>query len=171
MHLLAVLTLLLAQAAAAPTPAALTAGTTPAAEPVHRASSRADLAESLGVLRQWDLLRAQAWAAADAHALRSLYVPRSAAGRADVRLLRAYTSRGAVVRRLVTQVFAVRVLRRGAASLRLSVFDRVAGGQLVRHGRATTLASSRPVTRTVQFRRLDGSWRVAWVSGSGRALR
>jgi len=88
-----------------------------------------------------------------------------------VRLLRAYTSRGVVARRLVTQVFAVRVVRRGAATLRLSVFDRVAGGQLVRHGRASPLDSSRPVIRTIQFRRVDGSWRVAWVSGSGRAPR
>ena len=171
MQLLVVLTLLVAQAAGAPTQAALASGTTISAEPVHRPSARADLAEGLAVLRRWDQLRAQAWAAPDAHALRSLYVPRSAAGRADLRLLRAYTVRGVVVRRIVTQVFAVRVLRHGSATLRLSVFDHVAGGQMVRHGRAAPLGSSRPVTRTVQFRRLDGSWRVAWVNGSGGGLR
>ena len=163
MQLLAALTLLLAQAAApilpaatptlpaaaptlpaaAPTHAVATSGTTPSPEPGHGASSRAELAESLAVLRQWDLLRARAWSVADAHALRSLYVPRSAAGRADVRLLRVYTSSGVVVRRLVTQVFAVTVLQRGNGSLRLSVFDRVAGGELVRHGRSATLSSRR----------------------------
>ena len=37
----------------------------------------------------------------------------------------------AVVRRIVTQVFAVQVLRSDASTLRLRVFDRVAGGEVV----------------------------------------
>ena len=77
-------------------------------------SPRADLVDALEVLHAWDTRRARAWAEADADALRALYVRGSAAGRADVRLLRAYAARGLVVRRLVTQVFAVRVLRSDA---------------------------------------------------------
>ena len=73
---------------------------------------RADLVVALEVLRHWDARRAAAWADADVRALRRLYVPGSGAGRADARLLEAYGARELVVRRLETQVFAVRVLER-----------------------------------------------------------
>ena len=135
---------------------------------ITRPSPRSDLADSLEVLHAWDARRARAWAGADPSALRSLYVRGSAAGRADVRLLRAYEQRGVVVRHLVTQVFAVRVQHRDAETLRLTVFDRVAGGQVVHAGQKTPMRSSRPVTRTVTFRRVWGSWRVGGVSRSGR---
>jgi hypothetical protein len=139
-------------------------------------STRTHLVEALEVLRAWDSDRALAWAQADPGALRALYVRGSGAGRADVRLLRAYRARGLVVRQLVTQVFAVRVLRRNDTSIRLRVFDRVAGGEVLEHGdpeegNAVPLRSSRPVTRTITFR-LDGAtWRVREISGSGRGPR
>jgi hypothetical protein len=95
------------------------------------AAPRADLAGALEVLHSWDARRAEAWAATDVVALRSLYVRGSGAGRADVRLLRAYEARGFVVRRLVTQIFAVSVLHRDLAWLRLGVFVGVAGGVVV----------------------------------------
>src|SRR4051794_14158665 len=76
------------------------------------AAPRPGLLAALDVLHGWDDRRAEAWAGADESALRSLYLPGSAAGQADVGMLRAYEQRGVVVRRLVTQVFAVRVLRR-----------------------------------------------------------
>lgn len=124
------------------------------------ASPRAELVEPLRVLREWDALRASAWARADEHALRALYVSGSGAGLADVRLLRAYQSRGVVVRRLVTQVFAVRILRSDQHLVRLLVFDRVAGGGLLVNGDPVALASSRPTVRTVELRRSSGRWRV-----------
>jgi hypothetical protein len=142
------------------------AGPAPAA-----AAPRADLASALEVLHSWDARRADAWAATDVVALRSLYVRGSGAGRADVRLLRAYEARGFVVRRLVTQVFAVGVLHRDRATMRLRVFDRVAGGEVVRDGHAGPLASTPPATRTVELRRVTGDWRVEAVSGSGSAPR
>ena len=77
--------------------------------------TRSELVDALEVLHEWDVRRARAWARADLDALRALYVRGSGAGRADVRLLRAYRARGLVVRRLVTQVFAVRVLRSDGA--------------------------------------------------------
>ena len=126
-------------------------------------SARSDLVEALEVLHSWDDRRADAWAGADAEALRSLYVRGSAAGRADARLLRAYADRGLVVRRLVTQVFAVRILDRDATRLKLSVFDRVAGGEVLQDGRVVALRSSPPVTRTVVFRLVSGRWLVASV--------
>lgn len=132
---------------------------------------RSDLVSSLEVLHGWDDRRAAAWAEGDVAALRSLYAPGSRAGRADVRLLRAYVARGVVVRRLVTQVFAVEVVHRDATSVRLRVFDRVAGGEVVRHGRVEPLGSSVPVRRTIQLRREWGSWQVVSVSDSARGPR
>jgi hypothetical protein len=133
------------------------------------AAPRADLAEALGVLRGWDTRRARAWAGEDVAALRALYLPGAGAGRADVRLLRAYRARGLVVRRLETQVLAAWVLHRDSRSLRLRVVDRVAGGELRARtgGRDSPLASTVPAARTVVFRRTPNGWRVARVSGSG----
>jgi hypothetical protein len=135
------------------------------------AAQRAALLGALDVLHGWDDRRAEAWAGADEVALRSLYVPGSAAGRADVAMLRAYERRGAVVRRLVTQVFAVRVLRRDPATVRLAVFDRVAGGEVVVDDVTEPLPSSAPAGRVITFRLWRGEWRVAAVSDSGRDLR
>lgn len=132
--------------------------------PAHRA----DLVAGLGILREWDVRREAAWAASDIGALRALYVPGSGAGRADARLLEAYRARDLVVRRLLTQVFAVQVLDRRPATVRLRVLDRVAGGEVVRHGRAGPLASTRPLLREVVFRRTEGRWKVDEVSGWAR---
>jgi hypothetical protein len=146
----------------------------PAVQPVavvHADTSRTRLVEALDVLHDWDVRRARAWARADPDALSALYVRASGAGRADVRLLRAYGAHGLVVRRLVTQVFAVRVLHGSSTYLRLRVFDRVAGGEVVEDGHKARLDSSPPVTRTITFRLDAGNWRVAEVSGSGRAPR
>lgn len=159
MRLLAVLVLLLVTVAGPFASAETTV------EPPAR---RGELVEALEVLHAWDGQRARAWAGVDAPALRSLYVRGSSAGRADVRLLRAYAARGLVVRRIVTQLFAVRVLRRDASAMRLRVFDRVAGGEVVRDGHTLALGSSRPVTRDVELRLGRKGWRVASVSGSGR---
>jgi len=134
-------------------------------------ATRTELAKGLEVLHDWDARRARAWAQADPDALRALYVPGSGAGEADVRLLRAYRARGLVVRRLVTQVFAVHVLRSDDSSVRLRVFDRVAGGEVLEHGDVGPLRSSRPVTRTITLRRDTGTWRVSAISGSGRGPR
>jgi hypothetical protein len=146
----------------------------PAAQPVGKASSDPDrgrLVEALEVLHGWDVRRARAWARADPDALGALYLRGSEAGRADARMLRAYREHGLVVRRLVTQVFAVRVLRSDGTALQVRVFDRVAGGEVLDHGDVEPLRSSPPATRTITFRRDAGTWRVAEVSDSGRAPR
>ena len=140
-------------------------------EPHVVSSPRADLVDALEVLHAWDKRRERAWVDVDADALRSLYVRGSGAGRADVRLLNAYAARGLVVRRIVTQVFAVSVLRSDRSVIRLRVCDRVAGGELVQDGHAVPLRSSRPVTREIELRLVSGSWRVAGVNDSGRAPR
>jgi hypothetical protein len=169
MRFLAVLALLvvlgLSVSSAPPPVPTATVVTVPIAAP------RADLAAALAVLHAWDGRRAQAWASGDPRALRSLYVRGSEAGRADAGLLAAYTARGIVVRRMVTQVFAARVLRQSPGSYRLRVFDRVAGGELVREGKVGRLPSSRPVTRVLELRRRPEGWRVVSVSDSGRGPR
>jgi hypothetical protein len=124
---------------------------------------RTDVVEALGVLHDWDTRRARAWANSDEKGLRSLYLPGSAAARADVRLLRSYTARGLVVRRLVTQVFGVRVLRRERGRVVIRVLDRFAGGQVTDGDRTRALPSSRPVLRRIELRRAAGHWKVASV--------
>jgi len=138
---------------------------------VEPTASRTDLVDALEVLHAWDARRELAWAAVDATALRSLYVRGSGAGRADLRLLRAYATRGLVVRRMVTQVFAARVLHREQSQMRLQVFDRVAGGELVEDGHVLALPSSLPVSRDIELRLGRDGWLVAAVSGSDPAPR
>jgi hypothetical protein len=168
MRFLTALPLLLALA----TPVSAPVSAMVSAPPVETTTSpRSEVADALDVLHIWDSRRARAWAEMDSGALRSLYVHGSEAGRADVRLLRDYAARGLVVRRLVTQVFAVGVLHRNSTTVRLRVFDRVAGGEVVHDGHTVALRSSRPVTRTVTLRRVAGSWHVAGVSGSVRGPR
>ena len=118
---------------------------------------------ALDVLHGWDDARSRAWATGDVAALRRLYVAGSAAGRADVRLLRRYLARGLVVRDMGVQVFAVRVLRHQPDRIRLVVTDRLTGGVAVRDGRRTRLPQDRPTTRTIALRRVAGDWRVQSV--------
>jgi hypothetical protein len=131
------------------------------------APARTDVVTALSVLHDWDDRRAVAWARSDAAELSSLYVPGSAAGRADVRLLRSYTARGLVVRRLETQVFGVRVVHRSSRRVVLRVLDRVAGGVVEEAGRETPLPSTRPVVRRVELLRGAEDWQVASVTGWG----
>jgi hypothetical protein len=134
-------------------------------EPAPTAAPASAQARSpaLDVLHGWDDARSHAWATGDAAALRRLYVAGSAAGRADVRLLRRYLARGLVVRQLRMQVFAVRVLRRDDGFLSLRVTDRVAGGVAVTGRQRLRLPVDRPTARTVVLRRVAGEWRVASV--------
>jgi hypothetical protein len=144
----------------------------PAAQTVAEARpGTSELVAALEVLHEWDVRRARAWSRGDLDALGALYVRGSGARRADVRMLRAYRAQGLVVRRLVTQVFSVLVLHSDGTALRVRVFDRVAGGEVLDHGDVEPLRSSPPVTRTITFRRDAGDWRVAEVSDSVRAPR
>jgi hypothetical protein len=155
--------------------------------PPQPAEDRDDLVAASTILHAWDGRRESAWAASDAGALRSLYVRGSSAGAADVRLLRAYGARRLVVRRIVTQVFTLRVLHRDSMHLTLRVVDRVAGGVVATLGslrkdevlsrraldttrpRDTTrpLGTTRPVVRVVVLRRVGRDWKVAEVSARG----
>ena len=119
--------------------------------------------QALDVLHGWDDARSHAWARGDVAALRRLYVAGSAAGRADVRLLRRYLARGLVVRQLRMQVFAVHVIRRDVGILRVRVTDRVAGGVAVAGRHRLRLPVDRPTARTIVLRWVAGEWRVASV--------
>ncbi len=154
MRLLAVLVLVTALAV----PSASVAGARPASPP------RADVRRVLTLLHGWDEEREHAWAADDETALELLYVPGSAAARADVRLLRSYRARGFVVRRLVTQVFGVRVLRSTADRIDVRVLERVAGGEVVTQDGVLPLPSTRPVLRRIVLRRVAATWKVVRVT-------
>ncbi|HET7431683.1 MAG TPA: hypothetical protein VFJ89_09270 [Nocardioides sp.] len=120
---------------------------------------------ALAVLRAWDAARSRAWAEGDAAALSALYVPGSAAGRADRRLLGAYAARGLRVEGLVMQVLAVRVVRAEPDRWVLRVTDRVASATAVGRGTRIALPRDEPSTWMVVLRHVGGRWRVGSVSG------
>jgi hypothetical protein len=133
--------------------------------PAQAAQPRAGLRHALAVLHGWDTQRARAWAGSDDRALARLYVPGSSARSADEQLLRSYTARGFVVRRLVTQVFGARLLTNAPDRLVLRVLDRVAGGEVATPEGAVPLPSTRPAVRRIVLERVGGAWRVASVTG------
>lgn len=153
----------------------------PGAGPPVVAADGADAAllrEATEALRTWDVARARAWARADLTALAALYAPGSAAGEADVAMLRRWRERGLAVAGLRTQVLGVRVLDAAPSptggppdQLVLAVTDRLAGGQAVpvtgprRGDPALELPTGdQPTERTVTLRRDDGGvWRVLEV--------
>jgi hypothetical protein len=139
--------------------------------PPPPAAPRHDLVVAAHVLHGWDARREAAWAAADPVALRSLYTRGSQAGAADVRLLRAYLVRGHVVRHIVTQVFALRVLHHDRTHVSLRVVDRVAGGLVADGTRTRQLGTTTPVVRVVELRLVTGVWKVEEVSARARVPR
>ncbi len=129
------------------------------------APARTSETAALRVLHAWDARRADAWAAGSPARLRALYVPGSAAGEADVRLLRDYLARGLRVTGMRTQVLALRVLDGRPDRWRVEVSDRLAGAVVVGAGRRTTLPRDSASTRVVTLVRGPGHrWRVAAVT-------
>ena len=120
---------------------------------------------ALAVLRSWDDRRAAAWAAGDADGLARLYTAGSAAGAADVALLRRYTARGLVVRAMRMQLLRVQVLTSRPRVLVLEITDRLASA--VAYAASTdarTLPRDAATTHRLVLRRVGGVWRMARVS-------
>ena len=116
------------------------------------------------LLRAWDAQRSAAYAAGSVRMLRDLYVPGSRAGRADVRVLQAWTGRGLRVEGLRTQVLELRVVAQHRDRLVLRVTDRLVAGEAVGRAGRTPLPRDRADTRVLTLRRgSDGAWRVAAV--------
>lgn len=124
---------------------------------------------AIGVLHAWDARREAAWGRSDEAALARLYAPGSTAARADVGLLRRYTARGLVVRRLRMQVFRVEVLASGRGHVVLRLVDRLAGGTVEGHGRCTLLDPELPRRHVVELRRTAEGWVMVRVGGAGPA--
>ena len=125
-------------------------------------------------LRAWDAQRSAAYAAGSVRMLRALYVTGSGAGRADMRLLRAWTERGLRVEGLRTQVLGLRVVAQHPDRLVLRVTDRLVAGEAVGEAGRTPLPRDRADTRVLTLARgSDGAWRVAaarpvdWVGPVG----
>jgi hypothetical protein len=146
-------------------PAADAAATDPAADADAAAAGDGATAAALRVLHAWDARRADAWAAGAPARLRALYVSGSAAGEADVRLLRRYRARGLRVTRMRTQVLALHVLEERPHRRRVEVSDRLAGAVVVGAGRRTTLPRDAASTWVVTLVQAPGGrWRVAAVT-------
>jgi pimeloyl-ACP methyl ester carboxylesterase len=119
---------------------------------------------ALRVLHAWDAQRATAYARGAPERLRNLYVDGSAAGAADVRLLRAYRARGLRVTGMRTQVLAADVLARRPDLLRIRVTDRLDRAVALGGGGRVALPRDAASTRVLTLMRAgDGRWRVASV--------
>jgi hypothetical protein len=136
----------------------------PLVEPVETTAAKAPAGPPVvEVLRAWDVQRARAWARGDERLLRSLYTPGSEAGGHDRAMLRAWLARGMVVRGMRTQLLEVREVRRTASIWTLVVTDRLMGGLAVGTSVRRSLPRDAPTTRTVELRRVSGSWLVSAV--------
>ncbi len=137
----------------------------PAMDPTADPAGEDADAAALRVLHAWDARRADAWAAGSPVRLRALYVSGSAAGEADVRLLRRYRARGLRVTGMRTQVLALHVLEQRPHRRRVEVSDRLAGAVVVGAGRRTALPRDAASTRVVTLVQAPGGrWRVAAVT-------
>lgn len=168
-------------AVAAPSPSTAVAGDASAstvsarATPVPAASGQdtptvravSATSRASAVLHRWDRARAAAFAAGDVAGLQRLYVPGSAAGRRDVRALRAYLARGLRVEGMRMQLLAVQVLQERTRRLRLRVTDRLTGAVAVGPQGRVRLPTDTASTRVVTLVRRGGGWRVAAVSAPG----
>jgi hypothetical protein len=126
-------------------------------------------ARALDVLHRWDSRRAAAYSAGSAEQLSHLYLPGSAAGAADVRLLQRYRGRGLRVVRMRTQVLALAVLERRPERWTLRVTDRVEGAVASRGSRRVGLPRDSSSVRVLVLSRSDGQWRMAGVLPARRA--
>lgn len=145
-------------------PPSRTTTATPATSvaPAARDIGVVDAVGSLAVLRDWDRARAAAWAEGDPAALRDLYARGSAAGRADVAMLRRWTARGLRVEGMGMQVLAVELRLRTGRRLVLVVTDRLVGAVAVGpDGRRTPLPRDGATRRRLEFRRTEGEWLLA----------
>ncbi|MDF1605492.1 hypothetical protein [Nocardioides sp. YIM 152315] len=116
------------------------------------------------VLHAWDERRAEAWAAGDVAALRSLYAPGSAAGRADARMLHEWLARGLRVEGMQMQLLRVDVRRGGDRRLVVLVADRLVGPVAVGPGVRVPLPRDEVSTRRLVLVRAARRWRVAQAS-------
>jgi hypothetical protein len=127
--------------------------------------------DASAVLHGWDDRRAAAWAAGDPSALRSLYVPGSATGRADTAMLRRWHQRGLRVEGMRMQVLDIEVRRATVGRLDLVVTDRLTGAVAVGPGVRRSLPRDGVTTRRIVLARESGVWRVVQASDGASAAR
>jgi hypothetical protein len=115
------------------------------------------------VLARWQRARSAAWARGSVRELRRLYIPGSAVGRRDVRLLRRYADRGLRVGGLRTQVLAWSLVAHRPDRLVLRVTDRLVGGVAARDDGSSRarLPADRPTERRLTLVRREGRWLMA----------
>ena len=145
----------------------LTTRRSPGRTPTPAPATASDLA--LAVLHDWDTRRSDAYAEGSVERLRDLYVPGSAAGAADVRLLQRYRSHGLRVTGLRVQVLGLAVTEREADRWTVRLTDRLAGGVAVHASehasQGTPLPRDASSTRVLTLLRGgDFRWRVSAVA-------
>lgn len=114
------------------------------------------------ILRDWDAARARAYAGASPSDLRALYVPRSAVGRADRRVLRAYAGRDLTVRDARMEVAEIVEVGRTPTCLRLAVVERLGPAYAVAEdGRRLPLPRDNWRERRLVLAYTGGQWRMA----------
>ncbi len=116
----------------------------------------------LRLLREWDRMRAAAYAEGSVTALRRLYTPKSEAGEADIAMLEEYVARDLRVVGLQMQILRVKVLDHRPGEWRLRVTDRLHHAVAVSAEERVRLPRDQATTRELRLVRADdGRWLVA----------
>ncbi len=126
-------------------------------------------AHALTVLRAWDKRRAAAYANGDPEALGRLYLPTSASGANDQRLLEQYVARGLRIEGMSTQVLGVEILSHSYESLVLVVTDRLASAVAIGKNVREVLPRDEANTRRIELRRVGEQWLVSEVDEDPQA--
>ena len=141
-------------------------GAAPAAGPVAAPASSSvtppETAEArmVRLLAAWDSARAAAYHRGSVTDLQALYRPGSAAGAADVTLLRGYLARGLRVEGMRMQLLAVEAVQARPGRVAARVTDRLSGSAVVAGERRVALPRDRATSRRVVLVRSGDS---AWV--------
>lgn len=133
------------------------------ADDVTARSAPAERTAALALLREWDRARADVWRSGDPDALRALYVPGSATGRADRAVLAAYAERGLRVTGMRMQRAEVSLASATADRVVLLVTDRLVGATAVGRRARVRLPRDGWSRRRIVMVRVAGDWRVSEV--------
>ena len=153
----------------APSSGVVTAPVTPTAEaPTGRALPRWTGWTCTAVCQRWrpvlhrlDAHRTRAYARGQPRLLRRVYAPGTRVLAHDLRMLRAWTRRGATVSGVRLRVLAVPRQIIGRNAVRLRVVDRLLGATARLADTTVRLPHDRATERVVVLRHARGEWRIA----------
>jgi hypothetical protein len=151
--------------AVAPATAAIAGNQRPTPAGIPAPGERDPIARWRAVLAELNETRARAWHLGRPALLTEVYVPGSAALRADRTSLERYVSRGLRVHGARLQLGSVTVQRHDTAEVTLVVVDRLGPASVVTAaGQREPLPRDQPTRHRIALRRVNHSWRIATIA-------